>query len=82
MKIRTDIFEELNDAGLMPGGFSAIPDELRPQVLDEVRAVPGHEDDEQLPGQMHITDYPEYMPQQTTERRGRAETEGAGNTED
>lgn len=78
MKVRTDIFEELNDAGLMPGGFSAVPDELRPQVLEEVRAVPGHEDDDQLPGQMHITDYPEYMPQQTTERRGRAETEDLG----
>ncbi len=81
MKIRTDIFEELNSAGLIPGGFSAVPDELRPQVLDEVRAVPGHEDDEQLPGQMYITDFPEYMPQQTTERRGRAETEGTS-TED
>ncbi len=81
MKVRTDIFEELNDAGLMPGGFSAVPDDLRPQVLEEVRAVPGHENDEQLPGQMSVYDFPEYMPQQTTERRGRAETEGTS-TED
>ena len=73
MKIRTDIFEELNDAGLIPGGFSAVPDELRPQVLEEVRAVPGHEDDDQLPGQMNIYDFPEVMPQQVTERRGKAE---------
>lgn len=73
---KEDVFGIINKDVPIPGGFSAIPDEKRAEIMKEIdRATEMAEDDDQLPGQMTIYDYPEVMPQQVTERRGRAETE-------
>ena len=76
---KKDVFGFINKDVPIPGGFSAIPDEKRAEIMEEIdRVSEMTEEEDQLPGQMTIYDYPEVMPQQTTERRGRAETEDLG----
>lgn len=72
---KKDVFGIINKDTPIPGGFSAIPDEKRAEIMEEIDRVTEMTDDDQLPGQMNIYDFPEVMPQQVTERRGRAETE-------
>ena len=69
---------ELVNVGLIPSPVSAMTEEARAEVtaeIDRVAVRSEENDDDQLPGQMHIYDYPEVMPQQVMERQGRAEEE-------